>query len=56
MIEIKNEKRKYKTKTNENRNKKKLLKNLLSIYMKLDPDDQLPPSRVHKAQVLRPFE
>jgi hypothetical protein len=47
MIEIKNEKWKYKT--NENRNKKNLLKNLLSIYMKLDPDDQLPPSHVHKA-------
>jgi hypothetical protein len=24
--------------------------------MKLDPDDQLPPSRIHKAQVLPTFK
>jgi hypothetical protein len=57
MIEIyKKYKIKYKTKANENKNEKILLKNLLSVYMKLDPDDQLPPSRIHKAQVLPTFK
>jgi len=45
-----------KAKANENKNKKILLKNLFSIYMKSDPNDQLPPSHIHKAQVPPPFE
>jgi len=55
MIEIKNNKQKYKRKANENKNKKILLKILLSIYMKLNLDDYLPPSCIHKAQMI-PFE
>jgi hypothetical protein len=54
IIEIKDEK--YKTKANGNKNKKTLLKNLLPIYMKLDLDDKLPPSCIHKAKVFLPFE
>jgi hypothetical protein len=56
MIELFFLNKKYKTKPNENKYKEIILKYLLSVYMKLDPNDQLPPSRIHKAQVLHAFE
>jgi hypothetical protein len=56
MIEIKKQNKNTKQKQMKTKKRKKIFKNLLSIHMKLDLNDQLPPSRIHEAQVRPPFE